>query len=83
LFITVAVDYECDFETSDCTWNTDSTNGYKWDRLIAMIYSQSTGPNWDHTTGSCMFAISKKNRRFLQFILLTIVKMYEMSHISH
>lgn len=75
--------YDCDFDTGGCTWNFNSTNEYKWNRLSAMSYSPSTGPNWDHTTGSCMFAISKTIKHFLQFILLTIVKVYEMSHISH
>ena len=67
LFITVAVEnYDCDFETDDCKWNINinSTDEYKWKRKSALVYSPSTGPNWDHTTGSCMFVTSQKHRHF-------------------
>ena len=66
MFITVVVEhYDCDFETDDNTWNTDdSPNQYKWERRIAVLYSHSTGPNLDHTTGSSMLTISQNRRHY-------------------
>ncbi|XP_025087325.1 MAM and LDL-receptor class A domain-containing protein 1-like isoform X1 [Pomacea canaliculata] len=42
----------CDFETSMCGWNQDTTDNMDWSRLAGPTPTSGTGPLHDHTLGT-------------------------------
>ncbi|XP_041460944.1 MAM and LDL-receptor class A domain-containing protein 2-like [Lytechinus variegatus] len=45
---------ECDFEMDLCSWTQDQTNPWQWQRNTGPTPTPSTGPSYDHSTGSAL-----------------------------
>eukprot|EP00058_Branchiostoma_floridae_P007724 XP_002593212.1 hypothetical protein BRAFLDRAFT_120140 [Branchiostoma floridae] len=43
---------DCDFDTNRCNFTGDATADFEWRRRAGRTPSASTGPSFDHTTGS-------------------------------
>ena len=43
---------DCDFDANLCTWAQGSADDFDWSRKNGTTYTQDTGPNGDHPTGT-------------------------------